>query len=281
MEQQQTIEWFGLRFVVPAEWEIVKHSVNEKTGYLMLVDRHRQRLQVSWTACETQPDVGRIFDDFRSRDKSRDPMAEFSEQFKSNKWTGYCCSVKGASFTRVGMYDKKCGRWIDLALPWPAGRDEDEENGVLDSFHSSDITKGTVRWRAFGLDCEVASAFRLTQADVKPARARLLFEKGKTQAAFTRVGMSETWFDGHLENFLRREVGDMKGEYAFRPSGKHEACVFTGQEKRFHFRWLAGNRHVRRDLAWHCPSQHAVFDVMTKGSPKNGAVPDDFVVHCA
>ena len=63
----QTIEWLGMRFRVPDEWEIVRHSSKRRTGTLMFVDRRRQRMQLSWTECRGEPDKVQLFNDLRAR----------------------------------------------------------------------------------------------------------------------------------------------------------------------------------------------------------------------
>ena len=44
-ETQNTVEWLGLRLVLPRPWEIVRHGVSGRKGSLAFADRRRQRLE--------------------------------------------------------------------------------------------------------------------------------------------------------------------------------------------------------------------------------------------
>jgi hypothetical protein len=281
MQNAQIIDWLGIQLRVPREWEIVRHSSNAKAGTLIFIDRRTQRMQVSWTECLRKPDISQIFSDFRSRDVKQEPECTQSEIFKHRKWTCYRRTAGTKQLTRCGIYDKKGRRWIDLILPWSDAVDEELEKSILENFYSRapDSKKG-LRWRAFNMDFTSPAQWELKSAEAKFALVSFVFEKGGARATVSRYGAPETWYDGHLEHFLKKNVGDVKGAYGLRMHGAHEACTFKGRERRFHPRWMVGKRKKRNDIAWHCPSSRAVFQIMTMSSSKADVSPGEFAVHC-
>ena len=57
---EQVIQWLGLRLCVPADWQVVRHSLAADRGGLVFVDRYRQRLQLNWTQVPCEPDLDRM-----------------------------------------------------------------------------------------------------------------------------------------------------------------------------------------------------------------------------
>jgi hypothetical protein len=280
MQQRLTTEWLGIGFWVPPDWEIVRHSPNRRAGSLVFVDRRKQRMQLSWTDCPREPDAEQVFRDLRSRDLEQVPDCALGERFTRGRWLCYRRAGEGKVLTRAGFYDKKRRRWLDLVLPWPDGHDEVLEKAILDSFRPGRPSAKGMRWRAFNLDVQAPKGWELTTAEVKPARVSMDFENRGARATVTRIGVPEAWFDGHLENFLRRRVGETKGSFSIGMRGSHEACAFAGKERQFRPRWLVGKRYVRREVAWHCPKTHAVFAVMTAAPRKVHIAPEAFAVKC-
>jgi len=283
MESRRTIEWLGLSFSVPDEWEIVKHSTDARRGTLMLVDRRRQRLQVSWSACATKPDEERIFDDFAARDKLSHPECTIGVPLRFQRWRGYRRTVGQTVLTRVGFYDKKSARWIDVAIPWLGQPDEAVESPLLASFSTVELAEGMRRVLAFDLDATAPVGWELTGADVGPSETVLWFGRGAgslDRAAVRRVAMPETWFDGHLENFLKRQTAPMPGAFSLCKRGAYDACRFDGRERMFQARWLVGRRIRRADVAWECPTDHAVYQVTATYFPRQPVDLDSFRVQC-
>jgi len=276
----QTIEWLGMQIHVPADWEIVRHSVNQHAGSLIMVDRRRQRMQLSWTECASPPDEKRIFEDFRSRDLKENPGCKLEDVFQCGPFTCYRRITGPFVVTRAGMYDRRWRRWVDVAIPWPEGREEALEGRILESFRTAQRDAKTMRWRAFRLDFLLPSQWRLCAADVRPGRVTMSFEHDGITAAVTRVGAVDGWFDGHLDHYLKKQVDNAVGTYTISKRGQHEACVFTGKERRFHPRWLMGRRRVRSDIAWHCPDSKALYQVMIMGRAGADMLVDMVQVNC-
>jgi hypothetical protein len=171
-------------------------------------------------------------------------------------------------------------RWVDIVIPWHDGPDDELERQILDSYHSERISGKGLRWQVFKLDFVSPPEWKMSRTEVLPARVTMHFECGRAHARVVRIGAADTWFDGHLENFLRRQIDDAEGKYLVRIYRGHEACMFSGRERSFRLRWLTGNRLIRTDMAWHCPSCHAVYQIVTEGNTKTHRQPDTFQVIC-
>jgi hypothetical protein len=280
MSERQSIEWLGMLFLVPCEWEIVRHSLNTKAGSLILVDRRRQRLQLSWTECEKIPGESIIFSDFKSRDLVENPECEISCIQEFGRFKGYLRCSGTDVLVRAGTYDAKFKRWIDVAVPCFDEADKTIALQILESYASVRSDDKYTRLRAFRLDIASPSQWKLASADVKPAMVTIRYEMKDASVEVARIGATDTWFDGNLESFLSGRISDASGSYMVKTRGLHEACVFSGRERQFSLRWFVKGRNVRTDVAWHCPESHAVFHVMTNGSRRMNLSPDAFLVNC-
>lgn len=282
MNPVRTIRWLGMGITIPDDWEIAKHSVKVDRGQLSFVDRRHQRLQVGWTACKRRPDEKWIFEDFRARDLHNYPDCELGPVFRFEKWTGYYRQVDGKGLTRAGTFDRKLNRWIDVAIPWGAhaARDEEFEKQFLHNFRFVSPEQGMQHIDAFDIHVSVPESWVLTRAEVGPADTIFTFSTGRGEAKVRRKAMPEAWFDGHLEHFLAGEIGDWKGTLSFSSSGVHEICESHCKERTFHFRWLTGKRKARTDWAWHCPENHAVYQVTTFFSSHDPVSPGELRVRC-
>jgi hypothetical protein len=274
------VDWLGLHAEVPDDWEIVKHSTKFGRGTLVFVDRRRQRMQLSWAACATPPDAERIFDDFRARDRQEHPGCDVGDSFRLLRWTGYRRNTGGRALTRAGCYDRQYRRWIDVALPWPHGYEANVERAVLESFRTVKSDGGDLMLDAFDLAVTVPAGWRLAGAAVAPTRVTFTLTRGETAVMVRRIAMPEAWFDGQADQFLRRQAAPIGGSCALTRVAGHEAATFEGRERVVHPRWLWGKRKERRDLAWECPGDHAVYHVVVTRYPRDSVEPADFAVRC-
>lgn len=276
----QTIEWLGMRLIVPDDWEIVRHAVDVSAGSILMIDRRRQRLQWSWTACAKPPDEKTIFDDFKNRDRVELPECVLTDLYKCGQFSVYRRTSDNIEITRAGTFDKRLKMWIDIVIPWPDGYQSDSERRILESYRGARSDAHGIRWCAFKLDYISPKGWKLTEAEIKPGRAAMYFEKDHNRAMVARIGAVDAWFDGHLENFLLKQVTDATGTCKVGLKGNHESCLFSGWERRFSFRWLVGLRRKRLDSVWHCPESQAMYHVMTSGYENTLVHPDTFPVQC-
>jgi hypothetical protein len=280
-----TVEWLGLRLLVPADWEIVRHAVNPQRGRLVWVDRRHQRLQLSWAQSQTAPDPDRLFADYQARDRQADADATFERLPADTGWAGYRWLTGKPPLTRAGRFDRARHRWIELVIAWPTGYDETLETGLLRSFDTADPRDERVRWRAFGLDVQTGRDWELSAAVVNPADVSLRFRCGRSEAVARRLGMPHIWYNNDPERFLTAELTPKKGpppelKFAATSHRDHRGCRCDSLEPGQRAGRLLGRLRQRRDLVWECGRAHAVFQLTTFSPPKTPVQPAEFVIRC-
>jgi hypothetical protein len=276
----QSIEWLGMLFLVPDDWEIVRHSVNEKTGSLILVDRRCQRMQVTWTYCEKKLCENDVFDDLKKRDIADNPECKTGDLQSYGRFNGYRRICREDILVRAGLYDEKQKLWIDVVLPVKNNDEEKTAVSVLESYASSRKDDRYLRLRAFGLDAASPEGWKLVGADVKPALITFRYEHNGEKAEITRAGGADAWFDGNLETFLNNRITDSTGIYKEGTRLGHASCGFIGKEQRLSIRWLLGKRRIRKDTVWYCPESRAVFHAVVTGTRNKVFSTESFLVNC-
>jgi hypothetical protein len=274
----QRIEWLGMRMQVPDEWEIVRHSVSPQKGRLVFVDRREQRLQVSWLAAASRPDLERATSDYRSRDLEEDPGTRF-EELARGRWKGFRRLRGRTVLTRAGMYHEPSKRWLELVIFWPDGVDPEAERALLETFEAQE-SRGAVRLSAFGIDLRAPEGWALEGTEVKPAAVTILLSRPGAKMAVKRLGMVESWLKGDLEGFLR---GQMRGrDFECSPARRngHAAQRAEGRQAGSKLSRLLGLTHPRADMAWVCPTSHALFQVTVEGRGVGMAEAEAVKVNC-
>ncbi|MBD3422530.1 MAG: hypothetical protein GF398_20635 [Chitinivibrionales bacterium] len=263
MEYKAT-QWLGLYFHTPLEWEIVRHGSKQDLGRLVFIDRRNQRMQLTWTACSGKPDVTRIFEDYRSKDREQYPECELSKAFRVAKWYGYHRTVDSKMVTRAAYFDKLYNRWLDVVLVWPDGYNQQTADLFFKSFKTVGSRNGVMTWQAFETHFTVPAQWRLTSTEIIPARCTFTFEQDKDQLVVCRHAMAKAWFDGDLEKYVRSRSSYYRGSYSIGSVNNHEAAIFRGNERRLSIRWFAGNRYRRHALSWYCKAQEIVYSIETR-----------------
>ena len=270
-EDWQPIEWLGMAFFVPRDWEIVRHSVRCEAGRLTFVDRRAQRLQLGWVRCRSTPAVDRMISDYQARDQEEDAGYRF-RSVERGIFRGYRRVGGPMPLTRAGTFDEKGKRWIELTIPWHERYDAGLERALIDGFDLVAPGEEAVRWRAFGLTAEVPPGWRLHRARVWPGETELRFRMGKGEAQLRRIKSLEDWFDGNLLAFLRRQIkGRCVAERAGPAGSPAEARAFESWEDVPPIRRWLGFQRRRRDLAWVEQGGDAICQVSTMVPPKQGA----------
>ena len=274
----EEIVWLGMRLVVPAGWEILRHSVRSQKGRLVLMDRRRQRLQLSWVRMPTAPALDRAMADYRSRDLEEKADRTFSPLPSVGRWRGFRRHDERAVLTRAGQYDARLERWVEMAVEWPEGLDAELEERILRGFGVEGEADGR-RWRAFGLNVRTPPRWVLETADAKPADVTFTFREGRRAASIRRIGATEVWYEGNLEGFLRKEAAGMKVKVSAPKHNRHPACLGESRQTRSRLGEWLGLGRLQLDLVWLCPVAHAMFHVTTHA--RGAAVlPKQFVVRC-
>jgi len=279
MDRLQHIAWLGMRLAVPTDWEIVRHAVRPEKGRLVLVDRRRQRLQLSWVRTPTAPDLEQAMADYRSRDVEENPDRTFSPLASVGRWRGFRRHEEQAVLTRAGQFDPRLRRWMEVVVEWPDGLEAILEEKVLRGSGAAEPDEHSAEWRAFGLDVRTPPTWVLQEATVKPADVRLAFRDGRRDATVRRLGAPDAWYDGDLEEFLHKQVVGAKVRASAREHNGHAACLGESRLARSRLGEWLGMGRPRLDLVWLCPAAHAVFQVTTRA--RGPAVPpEQFVVRC-
>jgi hypothetical protein len=288
----QTIEWMGLKMAVPRDWEIVRHSIVPKSGALTFVDRRRQRLEVVWTDCPREPDVGRMVEDQRARELEQDPGAQVSMLGGLGPWMGVRrVGTDGRVTTRAVRHFPGSGRLIEAVILTKKNEPGARElvAALLAELVAVAPASEARRVKAFGLDVTTPQNYRLLSASVKPADVTLKFVTGPAPrwqpvqpvATIRRMGMADSWYTGEGEKLIRRDSPRVRFE-SFSESAlkKHRALLAVGEEPTSPVaRWL-GRGRGRRVVLWRCEAENALYEVATSSSRKQLVRPEDFEVSC-
>jgi hypothetical protein len=285
----QTIEWLGLRFDAPADWEIVRHSLSPEKGSLGLVDRRCERMELFWTRLEREPDLDRMLRDQQSRELGAEPGATFRELGAPRSWRGFwLSSPAGKALARAVRFDAASARLVEAVIVPAATDDRRLVPRVLESIAVKRAEESS-RCRAFGLDVTAPPGYRLTHATVKPADVALEFrgqkpgrkEPGPEEVSIRRMGMAQAWYGDDPQKIVRREAPRVRFRApAERPYHHHQAFSIEGDEPGERLGRLFGRGHGRRILIWSCPAENAVYRISTKSLERRPVLPDDFRVAC-
>ena len=272
--------WMGMRWQVPRDWEILGHAVDPLRGRLMLADRRRQRMQLSWARLDRRPDLEQAIADHRSRDMAADEAAQMSELLRPHGWVGYTRWADRGALSRFTRYEPELAYWIDLVVSHPVSHDPALDEALAAGFEALDPQQPP-HWRAFGLDVRTPLGWRLTKAHVNVADVTLRFAEadGPAEAAVRRLGMIDAWFLGDVQQWLRHTIGVMVDtEFTTVRHGGVSACLALGLEPGTRWRRLNGRLRLRRYLAWVCEPARSLVCVTTWSRPSRPVEPGDFEV---
>lgn len=216
-ESTRSTEWLGLRLGVPGHWEIVRHSTSPRKGSLVFADRTRQRLQVTWTACTSRPDVARLLADHRAKQREQDADVVITTPLLPAGWRGMQRpQPDGHTLLRAARFDAASSRLIEVVLDDEEGSDLIHE--VLNALVVTGPADAARRFQAFGLDLTVPDGFHLVATEIQPADAALTFSTQQALGAAHRTArepdksptltvrrraMADVWFDGDLRRVLK------------------------------------------------------------------------------
>lgn len=290
----QQFEWMGIRGEVPREWDVARHSVSPRKGTLAFVDRRRQRLQLSWTACKMPPAIDRMLEDHRSRQLELDPDAEF-EPLKVDQWRGLVRDSMGEKtaagellVSRAMRYFNAFGRLVELVLLH--GEQPEDHEQVSEVMRSIEVVAAgdeSRRSRLFGLDVTAREPLRLRGASVTAGETLLKFgDRGpedkhapRVEARVRRRGMASTWFDNDPQAALEQELKGQEPRITFGRSHERNATLAESLEPGTRLEKWAGRRRLRRDVLWHEPQHNAVIQLTTWSTSKIDLQPTSLSVN--
>lgn len=286
----EIVRWLGLRFRVPCDWQMVRHSKNPEKGSVVFVDRRRERLEVHWQDCSNEPDLERMVDNQRSLAKKQDPEAHTEFLRGLGNWRGLRTQSKGAVLSRAVRFDPKTQRLVDLVV----SSSEDED--VSDFFpwfcrHVEVEAKGpdALRWACFDIDLTMPEGYRLRDADIKPCDASLEFEEVEAEGEarvrrrirVRRLGLVDSWYTGDPAGLLRAQSPKLRfNEFTQLTEGTHPATEGRAVEPTTLIPRLAGRQVHARVRLWHCEPENALYEVTCSGYRSAPNWPTDLKVHC-
>lgn len=274
-ESTEIVEWLGLRLRVPAEWEIVKHSLSLDNGSLVFVDRRRETLRLYWRSCERAPDLDHMIADQRSRAASESPPAMVKDLNGFPGWQGF---IRQAASTErsvhAARFDSRTLRLVEVIVTESGDESlsKSRRARLLNSVEVTATASQALNVRAFGLAVAMPVGFRLVKASVKPADVTFEFaelsgphsrQTGKT-ATVHRMGMAAAWAPAQKQQLLAREAPHaVLGACQELTRGGHAAWAAQGHEKRPRLlNWLGLGRKSEV-LLWHCEAHNAIYSVTT------------------
>ena len=282
--RMQNICWMGMSLQVPGSWEMVRHATSSRQGSLMMVDRRHQRLQLTWQQIQREPDLEQMIEDYRNKDLEEHRGVKHKRVVGVGGWVALRRSRADHHLTRAVRFEKSCSRLVELVLPWPGvgGADGEVELDVLQGYRLEGPDGQSERWCAFGLEVQTPQGWSLHSAEIEPGSANMRFIKGRSEALIRRLGAVDAWFKGRLETFVQQQVEDASKTPRLRTYRNHPACELTTEEPCTRWQRWTGKARRRMDLAWLCPTDHAVYHLMTLSPMKleRAAEPGDFAVGC-
>jgi len=289
-EDRRLVVWMGMALTTPLDWEIIRHSTDVSSGKLAWVDRRQQRLLLSWLSMPRRPDLKQALADYKAMDREDHESVSFTALRDYPGWLGYWRD----GLTRLVRYERDRNMWIELAIPWPDGRDEAVEAELAERFEllapppPESADKQTVsklratRWRAFGLDTIAPGGWMLDKATVQPANIVFSFTDladPRRAIDIKRIGMIDVWFSGDLRQFIRDQVG-YGPEITFSEQHWNEMPAIAGESMYTESGWkhLAGGKRFRTDLAWVDRRAHSVVCLTSTAPPNDPVNPFEFLV---
>ena len=275
-ELTQVVQWLGLRLCVPAEWEIVRHSLSLEQGSLVFVDRRHETLRIYWRDCETMPDLNRMVSDQRSKD-----VVEFAGATVKNLsgYAGWQGTIREEGPEKRSVhavkYDSPTQRLIQAIITEAseAAACKSQRAALLNDIKVVSKANEARDFCAFGLNVTVPLGFRLLKATAKPADVTFEFAEVDTKhsrptgkgVTVHRMGMAAAWVPEDKQQLLVKENPQISlRNFQGISRGKHPAIVAHGQETRPRLLSMLGVGRRGDALLWHCEKMNAVYSVATR-----------------
>jgi hypothetical protein len=293
LELTQPIEWMGLRLKVPDDWQVVRHGLSPQMGSLVVVDRRRQRLILSWTQCRSRPDLEQLLRDYRERVVADAQNAELGALSLARRWRTLKQTQPDAAqiISRGVCFDSRTSRLVEALIVTHA--DEPDDLGLVARLlgEIAIVARGdeSTRWRIFDIDVDTPPHFRLTKTNVKPADVTLTFRRidadgGKPtgqEASVRRLGMASAWHTGNLEQLIVRHAPKARfWRFEQLKQRGHQALLAAGIEPGPRLKRALRLLREQQVLAWRCRPENAIYELGTLSPQGQPLCPTDFRVRC-
>jgi hypothetical protein len=288
----QAIEWMGIAFNVPEDWQIVRHGLSLDRGSLTLVDRRVQRLQLMWTNVKQEPDVERMIEHARKEAEKSESAPDVRAFRGFGSWRVLRTALpSGLVTTRAARFDAKTSRLLEAIVSTTVDEPRGDElvGRLLEAMRVVCRAEAAQRWCAFDVSVALPPDFRLSSTTVNPADVTLHFEAVDPEdghelgagVTIRRMGMVADWYAGNAEALIRRDARKVEFESfaAFELHG-HPATEAVGREPAPPLRRVLGRERECRVLLWHCEPENALYRVTTSCPPTRRIRARDFDVDC-
>ncbi|MFW6061409.1 MAG: hypothetical protein ACOC93_01245 [Planctomycetota bacterium] len=274
--------WQGMQMQHPHDWELA--SVNEPGGggRCAFFDRYAQRLDIQWQQVKDAPDLEKEIEDYRGEELPDPPEG----------WRGTAQRGEQVVVVRACRYFEQPRLLAEVTVRWPIERDPrdaEAERQILASIQPEPPSRPRQRWRALGLDLELRREFELTSADTSAGRIALTFQdeqKHPVTLTVARLSMVEYWLNAPLEQWLQRQL-PRKPKHRVRDQKRrrmkgHQAEALYTRAKIDVFRYAAGYRNLRLDVAWQCEKERRLYHVTVEQRVRGKEIdlPESLSVTC-
>lgn len=199
--------WRHIAMRLPADWEMLQFSSEFARGRCAFADRYQFRCEISWRNVPGEPDYDRMVSDYLNKLKSEKKIENGTREQKSG-WHGIRGIINGENTSRFGRYIPEIGCLLEMVLLWPDPCDHELEACALASIEARPPREHQ-EWQAFGMHITLPTSIAFENCTSLPARAEFSFNDIKNGNAWSlsRRGMLPSWFDGNLQEWLRRDLG--------------------------------------------------------------------------
>ncbi len=283
------IAWAGFETRVPEDWEVSRHGISPRRGSLVLVDRRRQRFELTWQHCEKKPDLGHSSEDLRARFRREGASSDELPRLKSVPgWLGFWRRIDSLTVLAYALrWQRESGRIFQATIV--ARDDEHVDNGcfvaeILRSCLDNLGERKAIHWKAFGIDCISPPGWALDSTRMYSMDVKLQFRnpdnKQGVECAVHRMGMAGTWFNGDAESFVRSKEPKLDFRFDSMDYNGHRAMTAVARTLNRLFHRITGKRLIRRELIWQCEPANSLFRVTTVCNPGENLLPQDLAAQC-
>ncbi len=236
--------WLNACFKVPADWEIIAYSIEERMGRLEFGTRLGFQGLFSWEPSNRAPDIKALFASFPVRPGKTRKEDQYQTAEVGRFILGWGSAEEPCLAIAFLANAKKLLRWV-----FPTSGREMRAEEIKPILASVEPNEGDLRrCCAFGLDFRIPAEYRIEHAKIRPADVELLFESpNRARAFFHRWGLPDALLQGrsleayytdflrsagaHVRLVRRVELLGMEAlEALYSQTGEHHMDRFMGRQ---------------------------------------------------
>lgn len=277
--------WRNFRMELPAEWELIQFSKNAGRGRCEFADRYAIRMEFSWRAAESEPDMNRLVNDWNHRLHHEKDIKDV-RSLKPGRWHGFHGTFETHQAAYYFRYFAEESCIVQVVFVWPDQREEKKEVEIIKTVKPEATRSGNrCRWKAFGMDIAVPASLHFIQCKVKTAYARFQFAVPGTdnrEMIFFRRGMVREWLKKPVRTWLKANM-PRKFKETSRVSREiqgHTVELIEGRRTAPGMGRLLGKKDYFYAASWICPEDNRLYycqSISDRPGPANGQgrIPED------